>query len=59
MRTYLHAMALVRLDSDERRQDITLVGPCSALLGLEDLLQAAEYPLQVVIVSDRLNSPTQ
>jgi hypothetical protein len=34
--------------------DVALIGPCGAFLGLEDLLQTAEYRRRVVIVAERL-----
>ena len=49
-------VVLVLVGLDERHQDIALVSMRSALACLEDLLQAAQYPLQVVIVPDRLSN---
>jgi hypothetical protein len=46
-------VVLVLIGLDERHQNVALVSLCSALLRLKDLLQAAEYPLQIVVVSDR------
>jgi len=39
---------------EDLRRAVALVRLLRALCGLEDLLQAAEHPLQVVVVSDRL-----